>query len=246
VTSLDAGESVTCTATYTVTQADVQAGRVTNTAVATARTAAGAQVDSPSSSAELTTRQPTVDSLALKKTAQVTDTNHNKRTDPGDVINWTLTVTNTGGGTLHDIQVSDPTAGPVTCPNTTLAPGASMTCRAAPYTITKRDAKRGHVTDTATAHGTNAAGQTITSNEASATVKVRFGHHPHPRPPHKHPRPPHGGHRPPQGGHWPPHGGHRPPHGGHHPHHGGHRPPHGGHHGGHRPSHGGHHPQHHR
>ena len=46
----------------------------------------------------------------------------------GDEVTWSYVVTNTGGVTLFDIEVTDDREGPVSCPQTTLHPGASMTC----------------------------------------------------------------------------------------------------------------------
>ncbi|MFE4593788.1 DUF7507 domain-containing protein [Streptomyces laurentii] len=183
-TTLAPGASVTCTATYTVTEEDVKAGKVTNTATASAETATGAKVTSDPASAVLVTKgtQPPADSLKLKKTAEVTDTNHNGRNDPGDIVTWTLTVTNTGSGTLHDIEVTDPVAGPVTCPPTPLQPGASMICAAPPYTLREEDAERGHLTNTAVARGVDDSGEVITSRKARVTIPVQRGHGPKPPP----------------------------------------------------------------
>jgi uncharacterized repeat protein (TIGR01451 family) len=92
--------------------------------------------------------------------------------DQGDVIRWTLTVTNLGTTTVHDICVSDSIAGPAACPSTTLAAGQSMTCTVPDHTITAADAKAGHVTNVAVATGTNPEGQPVTSGPASTTVPV--------------------------------------------------------------------------
>jgi hypothetical protein len=46
----------------------------------------------------------------------------------GDPVTWTYDVTNTGNSELTDVAVSDDLLGPVSCPATTLAAGASMTC----------------------------------------------------------------------------------------------------------------------
>ncbi|MEU8541486.1 hypothetical protein AB0C52_16105 [Streptomyces sp. NPDC048717] len=183
-TTLAPGASVTCTAKYTVTEEDAKAGEVTNTATASAETTTGTEVTSDPASAVLVTRHtpPPGDSLKLKKTAEVTDTNHNGVNDPGDIVTWTLKVTNTGSGTLHDIRVDDPVAGPVTCPPEPLAPGATMICAAPPYTLREEDAKRGHLTNTAIARGTNDAGRTVSSRKARVTIPVQRG-----------PKPPYGG-----------------------------------------------------
>lgn len=220
-TTLAPGASVTCTATYTVTEADARAGQITNTAKATAQDPSGADVASGPASAVVITKEtppaaslglkksvspekagagdevtsdpasavlvtkgtrPPADSLKLKKTAEVTDTNHNGRNDPGDIVTWTLTVTNTGSGTLHDIEVADPVAGPVTCPSTPLQPGASMICAAPPYTLREEDAKRGHLTNTAVARGVDDSGEVITSRKARVTIPVQRGHGPKPPP----------------------------------------------------------------
>ena len=51
-------------------------------------------------------------------------------TTAGDTIAYTFVVTNTGNVTLDSVAVDDPLVGAVSCPVTTLAPGASTTCTA--------------------------------------------------------------------------------------------------------------------
>ncbi|MFI0939648.1 hypothetical protein [Streptomyces sp. NPDC021020] len=184
VDELAAGATTTCTATYTVTDADAAAGHVDNTAHATAVNGAGAQVASGTDSARLTTTsEPQTGSLKLVKKAEVEHKGNSGYGDggsggkddtarPGDVVHWTLTVTNTGGTTLHDVTVDDPTAGEISCPKSTLAPGESMTCTAPPYTVTEQDAENGCVSDTATATGLTPDGTKVTSPKASASVTV--------------------------------------------------------------------------
>jgi hypothetical protein len=48
--------------------------------------------------------------------------------DAGDPVTWTYAVTNTGNVTLTQVTVSDDREGGVSCPETVLAPGESMTC----------------------------------------------------------------------------------------------------------------------
>ncbi|MFF8770873.1 hypothetical protein [Kitasatospora sp. NPDC015120] len=167
--SLAPGATVTCTAGYTVTQADVDAGTVKNTATATGTPPRGEAPVSPPSAVTVPSSGKGV--LGLTKTADVTDTNKTGRNDTGDRIDWKLTVANQGTLTVTDIAVDDPTAGDVTCPRTSLAPGETMTCTTKPHTVTAQDAERGKVVNTATARG-KAGNAPLTSPEATATVKV--------------------------------------------------------------------------
>ncbi|MFJ5118392.1 hypothetical protein [Kitasatospora sp. NPDC088548] len=168
VTTLAPGASMTCTATYTVTQADINAGQVTNTAVATGTTPTGGTVTSPPSSATVTaTPNP---ALTVVKSASP-----NTVTAAGQTVTYSFVVTNTGNDTLTNVTVSDTafsgtgTPPAITCPVSTLAPGASMTCTAT-YTVTQADINAGQVTNTAVATGTTPTGGTVTSPPSSATV----------------------------------------------------------------------------
>jgi uncharacterized repeat protein (TIGR01451 family) len=167
-TPLASGASTTCTGRYTVTAADLGAADITDTALATGTGPGGQTVTSNPATATVTS----AGRLGLTKTGTVIDVNHNRRTDAGDRIHWTLTVTNLGTTTLHDVTVSDPSTGPATCPSTTLAPGQSMTCTVRDHTITAADVNAGRVTNTATATGKNPEGVPISSGAVSATVNI--------------------------------------------------------------------------
>ena len=131
--------SITCTATYTVTQADLDAGSVINVASATNGT-----TTSPTDTLTVTATQSP--GLTIAKTSP--DTSY---AAAGDVLHYSYLVTNSGNVTLTDpFTVSDDKT-TVTCPATaSLAPATSITCTAT-YSVTQGDVDSGSVTNTATA-----------------------------------------------------------------------------------------------
>ncbi|WP_147409011.1 LPXTG cell wall anchor domain-containing protein [Kitasatospora xanthocidica] len=168
--SLAPGASVTCTASYTVTQADINAGSITNTATATGTPPSGPPVTSPPSNATVTaTANP---ALTIVKSVDATDL-----TAAGQVLHYMYLVTNTGNVTLTNVTVNETafsgsgTPPVVSCPPAaaSLAPGASVTCTAS-YTVTQADIDRGKVTNTATATGTPPSGPPVTSPPSSTSV----------------------------------------------------------------------------
>ncbi|PDQ36060.1 MAG: hypothetical protein B5766_02655 [Candidatus Lumbricidophila eiseniae] len=172
-TSLAVGASMSCTALFTPTQVDVDAGTVTNTA-----TAHGTQppingvTASPTHStpSNVTITAPPTPSITIVKT--VTPTVY----QAGDTLTYTFTVTNTGNVTLSNPTVTDDSftgtgvLGPITCPSavTSLAPGASVECTAA-YVTTSADVTAGQVLNTATSHGTPPTQGGITPAPVSST-----------------------------------------------------------------------------
>ncbi|MGA0568337.1 DUF7507 domain-containing protein [Rathayibacter sp. KR2-224] len=168
--TLAPGDSVTCTAGYTLTQADVDAGTVTNSATATATPPSGPDPVSPPSQAVVTV--PPASALTLVKS--VTPTSVGK---VGDSVTYSFLVTNTGNTTLKNPQVAEKTfsgtgtAPAPACPPATLAPGDSVTCTA-DYTLTQADVNAGKVTNTATATANAPSGPDPVSPESSAVVTV--------------------------------------------------------------------------
>lgn len=169
-TTLRPRQSTTCTATYTVTATDMTKPSITNTAIARGTTPSGGMTTSNPSTVSVEPARP---ALHLVKIGTAEDTNRDGRIDPGDRITWTFTVTNTGNIVVTGITVDDATAGTVSCPRTSLAPGASMTCTARAHTVNDRDAIAGRVVNTAVAHGIG-AGRSVASNTARATIAVAF------------------------------------------------------------------------
>jgi len=138
-TTLVPTATMICTASYTVTQADVDAGEVVNTASASANPPNGPAVEETDSATVDSTAAPSLD---FTKTAL--DTSF---ANAGDVLDYNLVVENTGPITLSNINVTDSLA-TVSCPLTTLAPTESMTCTVS-YTVTQDDVDSGTVTNNA-------------------------------------------------------------------------------------------------
>jgi hypothetical protein len=148
-----------CTATYVITQADLDNGSVTNTAVAH-----GNQLDS--NQAQATVTGDVAPGISITKTATPTT-----YANTGDSISYSYLVTNTGNITLNNVTVTDDKA-TVTCPSGDLAPGDSITCTAT-YVITATDISNGTVVNTAFATGDYGDGQSVESPDVQATV-TRF------------------------------------------------------------------------
>ena len=163
-TSLDAGAVTICTGNYTVTGADIDSGHVENTASVTGTPPPGSPQlpPTPPSTKDI----PAVKSPALTIVKSTTTTSI---TTVGQVIPYTFLVTNTGNTTINAIVVSDPKIPTVTCPATTLAAAATMTC-SGNYTVTQADITAGQLTNTASVTGTPAGGTPITAVQSNAVV----------------------------------------------------------------------------
>jgi uncharacterized repeat protein (TIGR01451 family) len=158
---LDPGENLTCTASYTITQDDLNAGSVINVASASA-----GGITSPTDSVTVTAIQRPA--LTILKTADplIYD-------QPGQVISYTYLVTNTGNVTitapfnLYDDKTNDEACPPSP---TSLNPGQSITCTSS-YTIQPEDIIGGSVTNSANATGRFKA-NTIISNTVIITINA--------------------------------------------------------------------------
>ena len=160
--TLDPGQSVTCTASYTTTQADVDRGSITNTA-----TASGTPPTGPAKTAQasVTIPQSQSPSIGLEKSANISSF-----AAAGTLVTYSYKVTNSGNVSLTAVRVTDPMSGlsAVTCPSTTLAAQASQTCTAT-YTTTQADVDRGSINNTGTATGTPPSGPALT-RQSSVTI----------------------------------------------------------------------------
>ena len=103
-TTLVPGQTALFTGTYEVTQADINHGRIQDTAVAAGTSPSNTPVTATSSEVTvIVTQSP---SLSIAKTATPTTV-----TAAGQPIDYTFTVTNTGNLTLTSVGVTDvPTA----------------------------------------------------------------------------------------------------------------------------------------
>nr|WP_262481193.1 gliding motility-associated C-terminal domain-containing protein [Algoriphagus ornithinivorans] len=159
ISSLAPGASEELETSYTVTQEDLDRGFVRN--VATATTTYGEEEISAED--EETVVVADMPSLTIDKVAD-----KQSISEVGEVITYTLTVTNDGNVTLTDIVVNDPLTG-FSATISSLAPGASEELETS-YTVTQEDLDRGFVRNVATA--TTTYGEKEISAEDEETVTV--------------------------------------------------------------------------
>jgi len=142
--ALDVNETIICTSTYTITQADLDRGSVTISATASVNGVNSNQVN---------TTLASVQSLALKLTKTANPATYDY---VGQKVTYTYLITNNTTGTLGPAQftVSDAGIGTFNCGGATLslAPNASVTCSVI-YTVTQADMDAATVATGATASG---------------------------------------------------------------------------------------------
>ena len=147
------GATVSTTATYTITEADILNGSFKNTVTA--------NVGNITKKAEATakTEEPKAHLTVTKKS----DVAEDDTVSLGDTITYTITVKNDGNVTITDIELTDTVAGydPVDITNklskTKLAPGETATATFT-HVVTEQDILAGSVENAATATGTDPEG----------------------------------------------------------------------------------------
>jgi uncharacterized repeat protein (TIGR01451 family) len=162
--------STTCTATHVTTQADLDAGGITNVATATGQPPTG-PAETGTSAVDVTANQ--TPGIVVHKSASPTSFSA-----PGQTITYSYVVSNTGNVTLNPVSLSDSKvpAANISCGTPPvpghqpgpLAPGQSETCSGT-YTTTAADLAAGSVTNLATVNGTTPSGGHETDTD---TVKV--------------------------------------------------------------------------
>ncbi|WP_181157581.1 LPXTG cell wall anchor domain-containing protein [Microbacterium sp. MYb62] len=157
------GESVTATATYALTQADVDAGSVDNHAFVTGAPPTGDPVRDDD---EVNTPLPQHAAIGIVKTGTLS----------GDKIDYTFLVTNTGNVTLSGVEIVDKlqglsaiTYGSWPSEPGVLAPGESVTATA-DYTVTSADRDRGSVHNLATVTGDPPSGDPVQARDDERTT----------------------------------------------------------------------------
>jgi uncharacterized repeat protein (TIGR01451 family) len=174
-TTLTPGEIANCTASYVITQADIDAGRVTNTATGSGTPSTGPAATDTSgntsgSDDETVTELVAKPAITLVKSGAAPTANlggNTTITDVGDQIAYSFVVTNTGNVTLSGIGITDAKVGAVACPLATLAPQATTTCTGL-YQLQQLDLDLGSVTNTATVTAQPPTGAPVTDVSGTA------------------------------------------------------------------------------
>ena len=175
--TLAAGDTDSCSATYTVTQADMDNGSITDTATVRGTPPnSNKPVCATSTATVIATQTP---GISVVKTASLPSVS-----TVGQTVTYTFTITNTGNVTLHNVDVSDAQSppsfrsslSPITCTTGTngdivLAPGGTDTCSAT-YTVTQADLTNNSIVDTATVTGTPPNSATPVTGTSTVTVLV--------------------------------------------------------------------------
>ncbi|MEL6570057.1 MAG: Ig-like domain-containing protein [Pseudomonadota bacterium] len=157
------GESIDCSATYVITQDDLDGGEVENEAFA--RTEFGTiptvVQSAPDTQITLVDADPMV--------SIIKDADRIAYTAVDETVTFDFTVTNTGNQTLTNVAVTDPLLPGLVCETPTLAVGDELTCSTT-YQIRQEDIDRGSLTNTATASGIDPTGAAIPEVDDAVTL----------------------------------------------------------------------------
>jgi uncharacterized repeat protein (TIGR01451 family) len=183
ILNLPAGNTDTTTfkASYTLTPADINAGRVSNTAQIFG-TYGATTVTDDSDNASYTANNPTVTTLGAGIAVVKTFTGFSKPDGsamlPGDFVqvdylaNYTFEVSNLGSGVINNISISDPFANVVGGTLASLPPGSTnATFFKGTHKVTPADLSAGGIYNLAEVQGTSAATNTVLSDFSDPVSK---------------------------------------------------------------------------
>ncbi|MBQ4424098.1 MAG: hypothetical protein II872_07230, partial [Clostridia bacterium] len=168
IATLAPGASETYTATYTVTQADVDAGELNNTATATAKAVRGEDPAKVSASAKVTFTQ--TPALTVEKVVTSNPSDPYDQYVLDDEVKYEITVTNSGNVTLKNVKITDELTGDEWT-IVSLAPGKSQTFTTAAYKVTSDDVVAGSVKNVAVGTATSPKGEEV-KGEAEVEVQT--------------------------------------------------------------------------
>jgi uncharacterized repeat protein (TIGR01451 family) len=163
--TLAPGENITATATYTVSEEDLEQGSIVNTANATGTDPVGNEVtDDATATVELTSPPPDeVPAIEVTKSADKTTAS------VGDSITYTYMVTNIGNVTADNVTLEDDKLGELMS-GVTLSPGESVTTTAT-YEVKPSDFwKFKPITNIATVTAIGPDGEQITAKSRLVSV----------------------------------------------------------------------------
>src|SRR5699024_3360855 len=147
--TLEPGDELVATATYEVTQDDVDLGQVFNEATVTGIDPKDEEVTDEDNAAVPSNPEIGIELVKTSDKQYVTKA--------GEEIEYTFEVTNTSSVTLKDVKVSDPMLNDlgieIELEKTTLKPGETTTGQAT-YTVTEEDIEKDNIKNMATATGT--------------------------------------------------------------------------------------------
>ena len=178
--TLAPNETVKGSATYTITQADIDVRHVTNVANAESKDPSNQPVNSDDD--DVTTEIETKDELTVDKTVDK-DVIEGDEIAPGTLLTYTIVITNTGNRTVSDVSLEDQLEGidgPVidwststdeTTGEGVLLPGESVTATAT-YTLTQNDIDMAEVINVVIAHGTDPDGEPVDSDPDDAETVI--------------------------------------------------------------------------
>lgn len=170
---LDINETWSYTANYTITQANIDNGSVTNQATVTGTSISGNNVSDLSDNDSILEDDQTQtnlcqsDGIALIKTATFNDEDTDGCSDVGETITYNFTLTNTGNTTITNVVLTDPMlGGTITLASGDINSNNQLDINetwsySASYTITQSDIDNGSVSNQATVTGTSISGNNV-------------------------------------------------------------------------------------
>ncbi len=159
--SLNPGDTMSCSASYAATQTDVNAGQIDNTGVVTGTDPDSNTVTDNDPLSEPVAQNP---AISIMKSSDATGTNA-----VSDMITYTYDVENTGNVVLTNVTVTDNHTGlsAITCTpaqGSNLNPGDTMSCSAT-FTVTQADVNAGQIDNTGVVTGTDPDSNPVTDND---------------------------------------------------------------------------------